>query len=280
MPKRMRDIAGEAVLLAGGARAILLQIADPGVGEGVARHSDFASDPMRRLRNTLSYIYVVVYGTADDRARVVAMVNAAHRSVRGTVRLRVKNPRRDGTPLPGESAVNVEASVSGDRYDAADPQLQLWVAATLYDTAITVHESVFGTFAPVDADALYREYAVLGTALQVPPELWPEDRAAFRRYWDSQLARLRVTDDTRRVARELLDSHAIPWWLRLGMPLARLVTAGLLPPSLRVAFELPWDAARQRRHERAMRMIAAVYPRLPRRIRQWPMRHYVRLFHS
>jgi uncharacterized protein (DUF2236 family) len=219
MPKGMRDIAGEAVLLVGGARAILLQIANPAVGMGVARHSDFASDPMRRLRNTLTYIYVIVYGAADDRA-------------------------------------------------------------TLYNTAITVHESVFGPLAPDDADALYSEYSVLGTALQMPPELWPDGRAAFRNYWNSQLAQLRVTDETRRVARDLLHSRAIPWWLRAGMPLARLVTAGLLTPTLRVAFELPWDMRTQRRYKRAMRVVAAVYPRLPRSIRHWPMRHYLRLFRA
>jgi len=249
----MRDIAGEAVLLAGAARAILLQIADPGVGAGVARHSDFASDPMRRLRNTLTYIYVIVYGTADDRARVTAMVDAAHRSVRG-------------------------AGPGGGTYDAVDPRLQLWVAATLYDTAITVYETVIGPLPSDDADALYRDYAVLGTALQMPAELWPEDRAAFRAYWNSQLARLRVTDDTRRVARDLLRPRVIPPWLRASMPLARLVTAGLLAPSLRVAFELPWDERRQRHYERAIRVVGAVYPRLPRSIRHWPMRHYLRTF--
>jgi uncharacterized protein (DUF2236 family) len=251
MPTRLTDIAGEAVLLAGGARAILLQIADPAVGLGVARHSDFAADPMRRLRNTLTYIYVIVYGSADDRARVTTMVDAAHRTIRG-----------DG-PIPGE------------RYDATDPESQLWVAATLYDTAITVHEAVFGPLAPDDADAVYREYAVLGTALQMPAELWPSDRDAFRRYWNAQSARLRVTDDTRRVARELLHSRALPWWLRVSMPLARLVTAGLLAPSLRVAFELPWDARRERRYARVMRVTAVLYPRLPRGIRHWPMRHYL-----
>jgi uncharacterized protein (DUF2236 family) len=271
MPKRMRDIAGEAVLLAGGGCAILLQIADPGVGVGVVHHSDFASDPMRRLRNTLTYIYVIVYGSADDTARVTAMVDAAHRSVRGTGPVRGAGPTRSNGPTPGDGPV------PGDGYDATDPESQLWVAATLYDTAVTVYESVFGALAPEDADAVYREYAVLGTALQVPPELWPDDRAAFHRYWNSQLARLRVTDDTRRVARELLHSRAIPWWLRASMPLARLVTAGLLTPSLRVAFELPWDA-RQRRYERAMRVVAAVYPRLPRSIRHWPTRHYLRAF--
>ena len=245
MPTRLTDIAGEAVLLAGGARAILLQIADPAVGLGVAQHSDFAADPTRRLRNTLTYIYVIVYGSADDATRVTTMVDAAHRTIRG------------------------------EGYDATDAESQLWVAATLYDTAITLREAVFGPLAPEDADAIYREYAVLGTALQMPTELWPSDRDAFRRYWNAQSARLRVTDDTRRIARELLHSPAIPWWLRAGMPLARLVTAGLLAPSLRVAFELPWDARRERRYARAMRVTAALYPRLPRRIREWPMRHYL-----
>lgn len=257
MPKRLTDIAGEAVLLAGGARAILLQIADPAVGLGVARHSGFASDPMRRLRNTLTYIYVVVYGSADDKARVTAMVDAAHRTIHG------------------EAAIPGGRSAPGEPYDATDPESQLWVAATLYDTAITVHEAIFGPLAPDDADAVYREYAVLGTALQMPAELWPADRDAFRQYWNAQSARLRVTDDTRRVARELLHSRAIPWWLRAGMPLARLVTAGLLTPSLRVAFELPWNERRERRYARAMRVAAALYPRLPRRIRRWPMRHYL-----
>jgi uncharacterized protein (DUF2236 family) len=112
----------------------------------------------------------------------------------------------------------------------------------------------------------------------MPAELWPPDRDAFRRYWSGRLAELRVTDDTRRVARELLHSRAIPWWLRVGMPLARLVTAGLLTPSLRVAYELPWGPRRARRYRAAMRVTAALYPRLPRRIRHWPLRHYLAEF--
>ena len=42
----------EAVLLGAGPAALLLQIAHPHVAEGVAHHSDFQSDPWRRLRRT------------------------------------------------------------------------------------------------------------------------------------------------------------------------------------------------------------------------------------
>jgi uncharacterized protein (DUF2236 family) len=50
----MRLVAREGALLAGGARAILLQIAHPAVGRGVAEHSDFAGRPLDRLRATLT----------------------------------------------------------------------------------------------------------------------------------------------------------------------------------------------------------------------------------
>jgi uncharacterized protein (DUF2236 family) len=155
---RLRDISNEAILLAGGARAILLQVALPSVGHGVAEHSDFTADPLRRLRNTLTYLYVIVYGTADEVARVTDYVDRAHGPVHSA----------DG---------------ASPAYDAFDPEQQLWVAATLYDSAMTVYTAILGAPAPDDAESLYAEYAILGTALQMPPELWPGDRAAFAGYW-------------------------------------------------------------------------------------------------
>jgi uncharacterized protein (DUF2236 family) len=53
----MQAIAAEAVLIAAGGRSILLQLADPAIGHGVADHSDFASRPVDRLRGTLTYVY-------------------------------------------------------------------------------------------------------------------------------------------------------------------------------------------------------------------------------
>src|SRR6266508_5561707 len=114
----MRKVAREGALLAGGARAILLQIAHPAVGQGVAEHSDFAARPLERLRATLTYVYCVIFGSPEEIEAVAAMVTAAHRNVTGT------------------------------GYRASDPELQLWVAATLYDTAILVYEELFGPLDP------------------------------------------------------------------------------------------------------------------------------------
>jgi uncharacterized protein (DUF2236 family) len=101
----------------------------------------------------------------------------------------------------------------------------------------------------------------------MPRELWPADLASFRRYWDDAVAGLVVDDVTRRVAHELLHPTTGPWWLRLVMPLARLVTAGSLPSSVRDDFGLKWTPSSQRRYDRVMRVTAAVVPRLPPRLR-------------
>ena len=69
--RRLADVGAEAVLIAGGGCAILLQLANPAIGHAIARHSDFVTDPLRRLRNTLTYVYAdstVVLGPLASKA--------------------------------------------------------------------------------------------------------------------------------------------------------------------------------------------------------------------
>ena len=257
-PLGIRDIAPESVLVLAGGRAILLQLANPAVGHGVARHSDFASRPLDRLHGTLGYVYAVTCGTATDRAAAVQRVSAAHRPVHGPA-----------VPATADSAGSV-------RYNAFDPDLQLWVAATLYESATRMHDLVLGPLADVDADAVYRDYAVLGTALQVPADRWPADRAAFARYWNERLAGLSTDATTRGVADQLLHPRTGPLGLRLLMPTARLITTGLLDPRERALFGLAWSPARQARFDRLLWVVRTVYPRLPRVVRHAVMHRYLR----
>jgi len=243
MRVRVEDAAAEAVLLAGGARAILLQLAHPAVGRGVAEHSDFAQRPLDRLHGTLTYLYVIRFGTPDEAARIARSVGRAHR------------------PVVGEG------------YDARDVDLQVWVAATIYDTAVRMHELVFGALTPAEAQYMLDDSAVVATTLGVPRAVWPETPEAFTRYWAG--VPLRVEQPARDVARALLHPAAGPLWMRALMPTVRLVTAGLLDEELREAFGLPLDA---RRYARLVRFARAVYPRLPRFIRHAPMRRYLREF--
>jgi uncharacterized protein (DUF2236 family) len=238
--------ASDGVLIVGGARAILLQVADPMVAAGVARHSDFAHRPIERLRNTLTFAYAVVLGTSEDAARVAGFVNRAHVPVNR----------------------------------AEDAALQLWVAATLYDTAVRVHDRVFQPAPDTLADELYRSYAALGTSLQMPAELWPADRRAFGEYWDARLSELSVTDDARRIARDLFAPVTAPTWLRAGLPLGRLLTLDLLPASIREAYGFDWSPHDHRRARRTWTVIRVLAHLTPHRLRAWPYRHYLRRLRS
>ncbi|MCU1479730.1 MAG: hypothetical protein JWQ19_516 [Subtercola sp.] len=334
------DVAAEGVLLAGGGRAILLQIADAAVGAGVARHSDFANRPLDRFANTVTYAYAAAFGTPDQLHAVVDRVNRAHGPVHSprsrpaaTAEARVGGyvsstaaapsipfttapgrsipsptasgrsilsttaparstpptaPPTTSTTSPGEPPSATDGPEAADAtdarggagegataYDAFDPAKQLWVAATLYQSAITVYEKVFGTLDAADAEDVFQQYAVLGTALQVPPGLWPPTLAEFNLYWADAVSTLVVSDDARRVASDLLHPRTAPLWLRVVMPTVRLVTAGLLTPELRRAFVLPWNARRQRRFDRLFALTSAIYPHLPIRLRHLPRDRYM-----
>ncbi|MEJ1229946.1 MAG: oxygenase MpaB family protein [Galbitalea sp.] len=240
--RAVERFASDGVLVLGGARAILLQVADPVVAAGVARHSDFAHRPVERLRNTLRFAYAVVLGTPEDAAAVTTHVNRAHRPVNR----------------------------------AEDAELQLWVAATLYDTAALVHERVFGATADALADEVYHDYAALGTSLQMPADLWPADRADFARYRDARVAGLLVTDEARQIAHDLFAPLTAPAWLRAGLPLARLLTIDLLPAALRDAYGFDWTARSRCRARRAWGVIRILARVTPHRLRAWPYRHYLR----
>jgi uncharacterized protein (DUF2236 family) len=234
-PASFEEYAADGVLVLGGAAAILLQVGDPVVARGVAEHSDFARQPMKRLRNTLSYVYAVGLGSEQQSRLAASFVNRAHARVTG----------------------------------ATDAHHQLWVAATLHQVGILTHEALVGPLAPGIADEIYAASARLGTTLQLPAGAWPADRAAFAVYWTDAVAGLDIGDDARRIACDLLRNHAIPWWTRPAMPLVRVITAGLLPPSVRQAYGLPHHP---RRYLAALGLVRALRRVTPRRLRELPSR--------
>ena len=249
-PISARDIASEALTLAGGGRALLLQIAHPAVGRGVVEHSDFATRLMDRFDGTMLYLTASMFGTPDELQAMRRIVNRAHAPVRG------------GEPR-------------GTAYNAYDPDLQLWVAATLYQTMIELHRRVFGSLTERQADAVYRDMTAALSNLQLSPDRWPITRAGFDDYWNELVGTLAVDADVLAVSRQILYPTAMPWWFRPSAPLLRLVTAGLLPEAVRTQFRLTWDERRQRRFDRLLRWTRLVYPRLPLRLRHLPRDRYL-----
>jgi uncharacterized protein (DUF2236 family) len=242
----IRRVAREGVLLAGGGRATLLQVAHPSVARGVAEHSTFAHRPLDRLRGTLTYVYGVVFGTRDEARRISRAVRSMH------------------------------GKVTGPGYRADDPALQVWVNATLYDTAMLIHDRIMGPLTDREADLCYRQYAVFATELGCPREAWPVDREAFAGYWKDMVDTLTVSDQARDICRALLHPTRPPLALRIGTPANRLVAIGLLPERLRAQYGYAWSARQARRLERVIRTTGWVYPRVPSAVRALPKTYYLR----
>lgn len=175
-----------ALALAGGGRAILLQIAHPAVGRGVVEHSDFARRAMDRFHGTMMFVYTAAFGTPEEYAEVRRRVNQAHEPVHA--------PASEGQPA----------------YSAFDVSLQLWVAATLHHTMIDLHERVFDPLAPAEREQVYQRFRSRDRMLQAHPGAWPQDSAAFDAYWAESLGRLQVSDDARAVAHQLLSLSDVP----------------------------------------------------------------------
>lgn len=234
------DLLREPALLLGSGSAVMLQLAEWGVGKGVAEHSDTLERPLDRLRTTLTYVYVMGLGTDEERARIAAMVNRAHGPVRG------------------------------DGYSAFDPELQLWVASTLVEAAKQMYEKVFGPLDPDTVERLYREGWVYGTALQVREDMWPPTRADFERYWARKEAGFRSDPQIRAYARALISTREAAWSVKPLMPVVSLLTRGNLSPRARSVLGLPWSRRDQRRYDALWRVVRVAYPWLPRRLRRLP----------
>jgi len=243
----------EAVILLGGGRALLLQVAHPLVAAGVAAHSEFRTHPLRRLWRTLDLMLTLVFADASTAIAAVHEIERVHARVRGVLDVGV-GPFPRGTP-----------------YDANDPGLLLWVYATLVDSALVAYER-FVARLPAEARAAYYEESQIGARLfGIPESLIPRTLGHFEAYVEETVRSdvLAVGPASRALAASIL---APPLPLGLGRALggARFLTVGLLPAVVRERYGFSWSA----RREGALRALAAltrlVVPRLPARLRAVP----------
>jgi uncharacterized protein (DUF2236 family) len=243
----------ENVLLFGGRRALLLQLAHPLVAQGVADHSNFRRDRVGRLLKTIDLSLTIMFGEAELAQRAIEQIKAVHRIVEGS--------------LPD----NVGAYTKGTPYRAGDPELLLWVHATLVETALHFYERFVGSVSGAEADRYYAETFWAANAIGIPDSMLPENFVAFRRYWDDMVEsdRIFVGETAADLAAEILYPSSLPISRRLLDPL-NLITIGTLPERVRQMYELRWNATRAL----ALKALSLTVPRairlLPPRLRFVP----------
>ena len=233
----------ESVLLLGGGRALLMQVAHPLVAAGVVDHSDFTANPFDRLWRTVDAALTVVFGDEEQALAATVRVNEIHRGVNGA---------------RGDVA-----------YSAVDPALLLWVHATLVDTSIESYSAFVRPMPDPMRDRYYHEMKRMGAAFGVPDDLHPPTYADFRRYVATTIATLDVGDESRTVSRQVLapamPSLVVPAGLTGG-----LASVGLLPPRIRTELGLRWNRGTQTAFDALAAALRAGIPLLPDRVRFWP----------
>jgi uncharacterized protein (DUF2236 family) len=251
---RVWTVARERTLLTGGPAALLLQIAHPLVAAGVAGHSGFREDPFRRLRATLDATLRVSFGDREQAEAAAARVRLTHRRIRGT--------------LPAATG----RYPAGTPYDASDPDLALWVHATLIWTSLRVYGRFVRPLSAAECDRHYQETKPFALLFGVDADRMPSSWTAFEGYVERTLARDVAVGSTASALAATILRPPLPLVLGFGPPVARRVTAGLLPPRLREAFGLPWGRVERAAATSVAATSRATVRRLPPGLRFWP--HY------
>lgn len=237
-----RRVNRENVLLLGGGRALLMQLAHPKVAAGVDEHSDFRAHPIRRLRRTIRMTMAIVFGDRETALAAARGVNQVH------------------------------ARVQGRNYRALDPDLLLWVYATLADTALVTYETFVQRLLPNEREKFHQEFQLLGELLGIPSQRFPITVRDFDAYLGEMVSSgpVRVNDRARELAAQVMQPRVRLLSGPVMLPL-NVITTGLLTPALREQYGLPW----KHRHQRAYKLAVAVVPRVialtPPLLRVWPL---------
>jgi uncharacterized protein (DUF2236 family) len=219
----------------GGGASVLLQVAHPLVAAGVVQHSEYHRDLWRRLGRTLRALYLIAFGSRAEAEQAADAVQAVHAHVRG----------RTDTKLGRFSA--------GTPYSAADPELMLWVHATLVEASLRAYQRFVRTLSGEEQERYYQEMAVVARLFGTPVSAIPRSLADFRDYFAAEIAgsTITVTAPAKDVAAVILEAR-LPAPMRLLVPAHRLATAGLLPRRLREEYGLRWSPL----HELALPLAA------------------------
>lgn len=241
----------EMILLLGGGRALLMQLAHPKVAAGVADHSRFRENPLSRLHRTMNTMWSIVFDDSPQAHASLERVNDIHRQVQGTIKER--------EPLP-----------AGTPYRALEPDLLLWVHATLVDSAIKAYDLFVKPMSTAEGNQYYDDTRRLAYLFGVPEPDVPSSLDAFNSYVERMLTgrTISVGPTARTLAGEILRPR--PWILKIGGPIHSFVTIGLLPPSLREAYGFGWDERRERALEILAKSIRYFLPFAPRPLRIVP----------
>jgi uncharacterized protein (DUF2236 family) len=230
-------------LTVGFQRAVVVEELDPALIAAVDHSGAVRARPRSRYDRTLRYFATVAFGdarSAIEASNVLVKVHA--------------------------KAVGIEP-LSGNRYDANDPESQLWIHLTAWHSILYVYERYGpGRLSPQDEARYWEECAVAAELQTCDPVDVPRSRDGIREYFDRMRPRLAGSEAAQSMMDHLLHAEVmlpsapralrpaqraiattlryatiatLPGWMRKlgGLRQSRVIDA-LVAPGMRISFRL------------------------------------------
>lgn len=248
----IRRVHREQVVALSGPRALLMQAAHPLAFAGFFVASSSLDDPYPRLERTAAVMNTVIFGEKEAANRVTARVRRIHSRMGGTL-------QKAAGPYP-----------AGTHWAADDPELLLWIIATLVDSSLLVYQRYVRPLSAEEREEYWRDYRVLACLFGLNEDQVPDTVRGLEDYLEQMLAgdQLRVIPEARELAIQIVLHPPVPLPARPLLELANFITIGLLPAPLRRQYGLSWDPVRGLVHRGGAEYLRRLLvPLLPARLR-------------
>ncbi len=255
----IRRVHREHVVGLAGARALLMQAAHPVAFVGFFMSTGSLEDPYGRLQRTAQVIDTIMFGERRVADRVTARIRKVHGAMRGTL------PAQAGRFPPGTP------------WAADDPDLMLWIIATLADSGMLVYSRYVRALSQPERDAYWQDWRVVGGLFGLRESDMPATSRELGAYMHDMLRSdvLHVIPEARELGVQVVLRPPVPLAARPLLEMANFVIVGLLPARIRRQYGLWWDPVRSVAlrvgAESTKRMLVPV---LPGRLRFRPSRAY------
>ena len=240
------------LVLCGGQRTLLMQLAHPLVAQAISDHSSFKKNPLERLKHTRELMSTLMFGTKEEVFEAARKINNAHKPVKGNL----------------EQAIG--AHDARTPYNAKDPELTIWVWATFTDSSLLVYDKFVRPLSHNERKEFYQEakrvLPLLGRKTEDAPST-VEDFSSYKKEM-VQTGKVTVSQQARELAPYLMLQKS-PITKLLTPPLSR-ITVGLLPEELRSQYGFSWNPAEQKILDIIAAICRQVNPYIPDKLRFSP----------
>ncbi|KRF16657.1 hypothetical protein ASG90_10340 [Nocardioides sp. Soil797] len=173
-------------LTVGFQRAVVIEELDPALVAAVATTNDIRYRPRTRYDRTLRYFAMVAFGDSRSTSQAADVLVKIH-----------------------SKAIGIDA-VTGERYDANDPESQLWIQLTGWHSILKAYEMYGpGKLSAEEEEQYWAECAVAAELQTCDPADIPRSREELHAYYERMRPQLLGSPIAREMMAHLLDASVM-----------------------------------------------------------------------